>query len=235
MSSGDEDEIYSPPRRRSSTPNTPRKRRRLDSLRIDTAGLRKHDILRKREVEASYSDEYRVLFNEQVTQAASRFDLEQLVQYYTKQVGSSIWSPQEQALFFAALERLGKDDLPGIAEAVGTKSDVEARDFLLVLQDAAAKHRDAKVTLRDIPAAIELGDACSQKLEEAGDALAWYQERFEAEQEQERYGKYWLITPSVAEEIEDSINGLAPSRPASASGEREPSRFGKGVAGYDHG
>jgi hypothetical protein len=106
------------------------------------------------------------------------------------------------------------------------------------LQDAAAKQDDAKVTLRDIPAAIELGHVCDQKLEDAADALAWYQEKFEAAQEQERYGEYWLITPSIAEEIEDAMNGNSvaptPSRPASASGDREPDRYGKGVAGYVH-
>ncbi|KAH4189736.1 hypothetical protein HBI23_112200 [Parastagonospora nodorum] len=231
MSSNEDDERRSPPRRRSSTPDTPRKRRRLGSLKLDAAGLRKHDLLRRRTVEANYNDEYRELFNEQVTHAASRFHTDESVRYYTKQVGTSTWSPSEQAVFFAALERLGKDDLPGIARAIGTKAETEARDFLLVLQDAAAKHVDAKVTLRDIPAAIELGDACSQTLEEAADALAWYQERFDAEQEQERYGEYWLITPSIAEEIEDAINGSVPSRPASVSGEREPSRYRKGVAG----
>lgn len=232
MSSNEDDEKRSPPRRRSSTPDTPRKRRRLGSLKLNTAGLRKHDFLRRRTVEANYNDEYRELFNEQVTHAATRFHTDESVRYYSKQVGSSKWSPGEQAIFFAALERLGKDDLPGIARAIGTKAETEARDFLLVLQDAAVKQGDAKVTLRDISAAIELGDTCSEKLEEAADALAWYQERFEAEQEQERYGEHWLITPSLAEAVEDAYNGVASSRPASVSGDREPSRFRKGVAGY---
>jgi len=231
MSSNEDDEKRSPPRRRSSTPDTPRKRRRLGSLRLDAAGLRKHDLLRRHAVEANYNDEYRELFNEHVTHAASRFHTDESVRYYTKQVGSSTWSSKEQAIFFSTLERLGKDDLPAIARAIGTKAETEARDFLLVLQDVAAKQGDAKVTLRDIPAAIELGDTCNEKLEEAADALAWYQERFEAEQEQERYGEYWLITPSIAEEIEDALNGIASSRAASVLGEREPSRFRKGVAG----
>lgn len=232
MSSSDEDAKHSPQRRRSSTPDTPRKRRRLGSLNLDVAGLRKHDLLRRREMEANYNDDYRVLFNQEVSQAASRFSVSGSALHYNKQVASSLWSSTEQAAFFASLGRLGKDDLPGMARAIGTKTETEARNFLLLLQDAAAKQGDAKVTLRDIPAAIELGDACDQKLEDAGDALAWYQEKLGAAQEKERYGKYWLITPSVAEEIEDAIKGVAPSRPASVSGDREPSRFGKGVAGY---
>ncbi|KAH5707672.1 hypothetical protein HBI81_243530 [Parastagonospora nodorum] len=231
MSSNEDDEKRSPPRRRSSTPDTPRKRRRLGSLKLDGAGLCKQDLLRRRTVEANYNDEHRELFNEQVTHAASRFHTDESVRYYTKQVGTSAWLPSEQAVLFAALKRLGKDNLPGIARAIGTKAETEARDFLLVLQDAAVKHVDAKVTLREFSAAIELGDACSQTLEEAAHVLAWYQERFDAEQEQERYGEYWLITPSIAEEIEDAIDGGAPSRPASVSGEREPSRYRKGVAG----
>jgi hypothetical protein len=54
-----------------------------------------------------------------------------------------------------------------------------------------------------------VGTECEERLELAGDALAWYQERFEAKQEQERYGKYWLITPEVADEIEQAIGAPA--------------------------
>jgi RNA polymerase I-specific transcription initiation factor RRN5 len=198
----------------------------------DSSRLRKHDNLRRHEVEARYNDNYRQLFNEHVTEVASRFDINESIQHYSNQVGSSVWSSTEQTVFFAALERLGKDDIPGIAGAIGTKTETEAREFLILLQDAAIKQGDTKLTLRDIPAAIEVGSACDQQLDQAGDALAWYQERFEATQEQQRYGKYWLITGSVADEVEDAINGVARPRSASTPHDREPPRIGSGVAGY---
>ncbi|KAF1912791.1 hypothetical protein BDU57DRAFT_503348 [Ampelomyces quisqualis] len=219
----------SPPRRRSSTPESPRKRRRVGSP--DHTQRRKHHLLRKRRVEIHYNNEYRLLFNEHVAHAASRFHVDDLVQYYTNQVGSVLWSPAEQATFFAALARLGKDDLPGIARAIATKTETEARDFLILLQNSASNQGDAKVTLRDISAAIEIGGPCSSQLDEAADALAWYQERLEAAQEQERHGKYWLITPLICEKIEDAVNGIAQPTPGSHTPTRDFKKFGSGVAG----
>jgi hypothetical protein len=217
-------------RRLSSTPETPRKRRRLGSV-LDPAQIRKHDVLRRHDIEASYNDAYRLLFNEHVTQAASRFHVGASVQHYSKQVGSVRWSATEQAVFFAALERLGRDDIAGIAKAIGTKTAAETRDFLVLLHDAAAAHGDAKLTLRDIPAAVDIGRACGEQLDRAGDALAWYQERLEASQEQERYGDYWLITPPIAEDIEAAINGMSRSRPASEVLEARPKKSGFGIVG----
>jgi RNA polymerase I-specific transcription initiation factor RRN5 len=166
-----------------------------------------------------------------VTQAASRFHVGASVQHYSKQVGSVRWSATEQAVFFAALERLGRDDIAGIAKAIGTKTTAETRDFLVLLHDAAAAQGDAKLTLRDIPAAVDIGRACGEQLDRAGDALAWYQERLEASQEQERYGDYWLITPPIAEDIEAAINGMSRSRPASEVLEARPKKSGFGIVG----
>jgi hypothetical protein len=166
-----------------------------------------------------------------VAQASSRFHVDDSVKYYSNQVGSVLWSSAEQATFFAALERLGKDDLPGIARAITTKTEAEARDFLVLLQDAASKQGDAKVTLRDLPAAIEIGSPCSSQLDEAADALAWYQEMLEATQEQERYGDYWLITPQLCDEIEDAVNGIAQPGHDSRTPTRSFKKYGSGVAG----
>jgi RNA polymerase I-specific transcription initiation factor RRN5 len=230
MSSDEGANTYLPPRRLSSTSESPRKRRRLGSS-LDPAQLRRHDVLRKQDVEANYSDAYRLLFNEHVTQAAARFDVETSVQHYSKQIGSALWSSTEQAVFFAALERLTKNDVAGIARAIGTKTEAETSDFLVLLQDAAANQGNADLTLRDIPAAVQVGHECSQQLDRAGESLAWYQERLEAFQEQERYGDYWLITPSIADEVEAAIHGIRPSRPASEAHEVDFNRIGPGVAG----
>lgn len=209
----------------------PRKRRRLAST--DSSRRRNHKELRRTNIEDKYNDDYRVLFNEHVALAASRLEVDDSARHHSKQIGSSVWSSKEQAVFFAALARLGRDDTAGMARAIGTKSDPETRDFLLSLQDAAVKQGDARLTLRDIPAAIELGEQCDRQLEYAADALAWYQERLEAALEQERYGEYWLITPQVAAEIEDAVNGVSRRRSVSIPPQRiEPQRTWSGVAGY---
>jgi RNA polymerase I-specific transcription initiation factor RRN5 len=221
------DHAHSPHRQSTSTPETPRKRRRASTI---SSRQRRHKQPRRHDVESHYSDEYRGLFNEHVKNAASRFEVHETARDSTSQIGLSLWTPKEKAVFFAALERLGRDNLPGIARATGTKSAPEIRDFLLTLQDAAVERGDTKLTLRDIPAAIDLAPACNQQLERAADALAWYQERHEASLEQERYGEYWLITPHIADDIDDAINGVVRPRSASTPYD-EPKRAGSGIAG----
>jgi RNA polymerase I-specific transcription initiation factor RRN5 len=140
-----------------------------------------------------------------------------------------VWSTRELDVFFAALERLGRDDTPGIAGAIGTKSAAETRDFLLTLQDAAVERGDTRLALRDIPAALQVGSECDGQLEHAADALAWYQERLEATLEQERYGDYWLITPQIADELDDAINGIVRPRSASTPHISQPKETNSGL------
>lgn len=168
-----------------------------------------------------YNDAYRELFNEQVEAAAARFERDKNWQYFKMHVGASFWSSSDQATFFAALERLGRNDLPGIAAAVGTKSIPEIQEYLLSLQDAAAKQGNAKLTLRDIPAAFEVSDDCNEHLDLAGHALAGFQETFEAKQEQRKFGDYWLITSDLAEDFENALDPeRADSVPSGVGGAR---------------
>lgn len=185
--------------------HSPRKRRRLGSTSHTPRNARDHKQLRLRR-EACYRDEYRVLFNDYVTETASRAlsPGSETMGHFAAQLGSSQWSATEKAALFAALDRLGRHDLPGIAAAVATKTLPEVRAFLTLLRDAAASRGHAKLTLRHIPAAVDIGGACAEQLDDAADALAWYQECLEADQEQKRHGDYWLITPAIAAQLEVS-------------------------------
>ncbi|KAF2731490.1 hypothetical protein EJ04DRAFT_408586, partial [Polyplosphaeria fusca] len=164
---------------------------------------------RRYDLEGHYNDSYRVLFNDVIESASRRFVSSSSLDPPRAQIGASKWSVEEKALFFAALDRLGRDNTPGIAQAIGSKSVAEVQELILVLQDAASSHGNTKVTLRDVEAAFELSHTCSERLELAGEALAWYQERFEAKEEQDRYGDYWLITPEIAEQLEDAVRAAA--------------------------
>jgi RNA polymerase I-specific transcription initiation factor RRN5 len=157
-----------------------------------------------------YNDAYRELFNETLQGAAAPFhiDEEAAAQHYGTQIGASRWSPTEKAVFFAALQRLGQDDAAGISRVIGTKTIPETQDFLLLLQDAAAKQSDAKVTLRDVPAAIEIGNGLDDRLSTAGETLAWHQEQFEASEEKARYGDYWLITSEITSSMGNTSGDL---------------------------
>ncbi|KAF2193087.1 hypothetical protein K469DRAFT_715125 [Zopfia rhizophila CBS 207.26] len=209
-----------PASRRSSTqiPSWPRasKRRRSRSDSVDSLPNS------KRHLHNEYNDAYRTLFNEHVTSAAKRF-VPDSYPLHRSQIGVSKWSSEEKSIFFAAIEKLGRDDLPGISKAVQTKSIPEVRNFLLLLHDASTENSELKVNLSDIPAATELSTECCERLELASDALSWYQERFEAKQEQDRYGDHWLITPEIAGEIENAIRS---SRAASASSSLAPDHDG---------
>ncbi|EDU47878.1 Zn-clus domain containing protein [Pyrenophora tritici-repentis] len=184
--------------------------------------------------EEPFNDAYRLLFNAEVACAAARFDTdsESQLQYNIKYVGASRWSIREQNVFYAALGRLGRDHVAGIAGAVGTKSIPETREFLLLLQDATVPEDEPPLTLRDIPAAFDVGRKCNEQLDLAADTLAWYDETCEANQEIDKYGDYWLITPQIAEDIEIAIDSArtraSTSPPAS---EPEFSRKGGGAVG----
>ncbi|KAH9870851.1 hypothetical protein J1614_006423 [Plenodomus biglobosus] len=212
-------------RRQSRTPLTPRKRRRLES--VDPSRIRNYHL------EGKYNDAYRVLYNEHVNHAAARFEPLETTQHYATQIGASTWSSDEQAVFFAALERLGKGNVAGVAKAVGTKSIPETQELLLLLHDAAVKQGDTKVTLRDVPAAVEVDQACNEQLDTLAEALAWYQDMHEASQEQAKFGQYWLITSDIARKIESALFSDS-SRAASSvppSGAETPGRGGRVIVG----
>lgn len=189
--------------------------------------------MRKYYLEGKYNDAYRILFNEDVSRIAAPFVHTDGPQHYSTQYGVSTWSAKEQAALFAALERLGKDDIAGIAQAVGTKTITETHELLLLLKDAATEKGSLGLTMRDVPSAIEIGQECTEELDVMAEALAWYQEQWEVAEEQKRYGDHWLISPSIAEDIEKAINGV--SRPVSTQPttpvEPETPRTGPGVAG----
>jgi hypothetical protein len=198
--SGD-DASNSRSRQPSPSQSASRKRRRESRSETTQPALDAKDHLQRR-----YNDGYRVLFNENVDNAATRFEIDHAFRPPRSQIGTSTWSSEEKSVFFAALQKLGNKDIPGISKAIGTKSIPEVQALCLLLQDAAAKPGVTKPTLLDVPAAIEISAECSARLDSAGDALAWYQERFEAKQERERYGDYWLITPAIAQELSEAAN-----------------------------
>ncbi|KAI1351381.1 hypothetical protein F5Y01DRAFT_124726 [Xylaria sp. FL0043] len=127
------------------------------------------------------------------------------------QVGAVVWSATEKRAFFAAVRRLGKDDLAGISTRIGTKSELEVQQYLVFLDDACPRadgeRRSRGAALRpvDFPAAVEIGAECSALLEAAADALALRQESYEEEVEKERWDSRWLVTAPLARILEDSV------------------------------
>jgi len=158
---------------------------------------------RVKRLKSFYSNEYRELLNYEIQDAASRVaDSDRLKE---SQIGSSIWTATEKGLLFTALESLGKDDLRGIAEQFGTKSQHQVQEYVNLLREEVMKRKDNYYQLlapTDYPAAVEISDECCDILERAGDCLAAHQELAEEKVEKAKWGDTWLINEDVALQIE---------------------------------
>jgi RNA polymerase I-specific transcription initiation factor RRN5 len=154
-----------------------------------------------------YNADYLDLLNRDIEDAASRVVLDENFQLPNSQLGLTIWSSSEKTLFFEALSRLGKDDLPGIASRIQTKSVVEIRAYIHILERAVdvrekGRYRPALMQA-DFPTAVELSHSCCHVLEIAADAISVRQQQHEESMEQKKWGKNWNITPAIGRRISD--------------------------------
>ncbi|KAI0877296.1 hypothetical protein GGS24DRAFT_142751 [Hypoxylon argillaceum] len=129
-------------------------------------------------------------------------------------IGAVMWSAAEKKSLCMAVGRLGKVDTGGIAARIGTKSEVEVRQYLALLdapercrQSGEGKGGQHPLRPVDIPAAVEIGAECAAALETAADALSLRQESYEEDVEKERWGSRWLVTALLAQILENSLHG----------------------------
>ncbi|KAK0629973.1 hypothetical protein B0T17DRAFT_461980, partial [Bombardia bombarda] len=145
---------------------------------------------------------YMNLLNEDIQDAAERFvPSEEPQKLEPSQIGLTYWTGEEKELFFEALARIGSSDAAKIAARIKTKSEFEVAQYLELLHDGVPSDISAKVNPRepvapaDLPAAIELSQACCSALEQAADALSLRQDEAEDREEAGRWGRNsWLIT-----------------------------------------
>jgi len=148
---------------------------------------------------------YRELLNSDIQDAATKMirgaNRESLPQ---TQLGISIWTSQEKDRFFEALRRLGRDNIRGIAERIGSKSEQEVQEYILLLhQGLMEKRGQGRVfPLTKILAATEISDECCAVLERAGQAVASRQELHEERTEKGKWGDIWLVTDSVGRRLD---------------------------------
>ncbi|KAM3432286.1 hypothetical protein NHJ13734_006942 [Beauveria thailandica] len=150
--------------------------------------------------------QYLELLNRDIEDAAHRVCLEDAISLPDSQLGLTYWSSLEKTQFFEALSRLGKHDLPGIAQRIGTKSLIEVKHYLRVLHEAAISHRSQKKLFSlepvEYPAAVELTPPCCHAQEEAADAVSIMQEARESLREEEKWQEHWDVTPQIAAKLE---------------------------------
>lgn len=139
------------------------------------------------------------------TRDATQVYLDKNVGFHHSQVGLITWSPAEKEALFESLSRLGRHDLPGIAARIGSKSEVEVKQYIDLLE--AAKE-DRQKTIRrsylesaEYPAAVEISQQCCDALEKAADSISLLQDHEEEEKEEGVWGESWDITPSIARSL----------------------------------
>ncbi|KAI1099906.1 hypothetical protein F4804DRAFT_65817 [Jackrogersella minutella] len=196
----DNDPEYNPSGRRSSPgPPSLRKRRRLPTEPPSAPALKRQ--------KGVFNARYLAVLNEDISDVSSGLVKEgphPLQELKDTQLGAVFWSAPEKEAFFSAAGRLGRDDLPGIARRIGSKSELEVRQYQQHLATASrARRADASKRQRSVhptlvPSAAELSTELAAALDGAADGVALRQEAHETAVEQKRWGGRWLITRDLA-------------------------------------
>ena len=151
-----------------------------------------------------YNDEYRQLYNDTIHQLNSKLDPKNLRNLTASQIGVSIWSVEEKANFFFALQTYGRHNARSIAAAIQTKSESEVRVYLDLLHKSAIErefrtiHPKQMFNVCNTEGAIEVTPSCESALEAAADALSLLQHRQEKKIARLENPEFWLLTPSIA-------------------------------------
>ncbi|KAI0489727.1 hypothetical protein F4859DRAFT_164577 [Xylaria cf. heliscus] len=160
----------------------------------------------KGDFNAAYLD----LLNRDINDASSGLIHGEAEEATDEQIGAVVWSAAEKDAFFAAVSRLGKANFARISARIGTKSELEVRQYLVLLDatEGEGKGKGKKGARQnllrpvDIPAAVEIGAECGAALEAAADALSLRQGSYEEQIEKERWGSIWRVTAPLAESFE---------------------------------
>lgn len=162
----------------------------------------------------AFNPAYMNLLNADIEDAANNLLLETRrdgkQKLFASQIGLTVWSSLEKELFFEAVSRLGRDDLPGIAKRVRSKNEVEVRQYLKLFEDVLTERERNPHQIRwedvlemvDYPAATELSQPCCDALEEAADELSLRMERYEQKLEKTKWGdELWCVDRDVAKRL----------------------------------
>ncbi len=183
----------------------PRKRPAHSSLGFDETRPLKRS-------KGRFNHEYLNLLNADIEDAAARSVLGTWPELAESQIGLTTWTPAEKDMLFEALSKLGRDDVRGIASRIGTKGELEVRQYLHMLHDALIARKEsndiAPASLDDFPAATELGVQCCHALDEAADAVAVRQENYEESQQKRQWGDNWLVTPFNYQRVEEQAQHM---------------------------
>lgn len=167
-------------------------------------------VNRAKRLKSYFNNDYRELLNADIGDIISGEIGSDQHSLPGSQIGSSIWSTVEKGTLFSALDRLGRDDVAGIAKRIATKSELEVQDYIQLLESGMKQRRNYRshaeelLSTLDFPAAVEISPECCALLERAGDSIAVRQDLDEERVEKNKWGDLWLINSDVCRQIDQS-------------------------------
>lgn len=162
--------------------------------------------------------EYLSLLNAEIQAAAQRINSESLSEpLEPSQLGLTCWSSIEKHIFFESLARLGRDNLEGIAASIGSKSVIEVRHYIHLIEEELARRKRTGIrrilTMVEYPSAVELSPQCCRAVDETADAIGLKEDEREQQREEGRWGSAWNLTPEISmllrEGVEDIVDTQA--------------------------
>ena len=130
--------------------------------------------------------------------------------YNITQNGIVVWTPKEKETFFNVLDRKGKNGIKEIAEAIGSKSELEVQEHLRLLHRGLERQhiRDRHtrtVVQGDVPAASEVRNECGGMLDQYAELVSLEEQYAENVAGRKKYHDAWIIDQEKAEEIDKEI------------------------------
>ncbi|KAL8381248.1 hypothetical protein RB595_005500 [Gaeumannomyces hyphopodioides] len=166
--------------RRPSKRRSPLKRSRSEAARSQDPDDTPRPFKR---IKGVINRQYIALLNADIEDARDRHVPHPWPELPPSQFGLTFWTPEEKHSFFEALDRLSRHRPDLIAARLETKSEMEVRQYLDLLERAKRERRKGgqldPVQTYQVPAAMELGQECVAALEKAGDSLSLHQEAHE--------------------------------------------------------
>lgn len=118
-------------------------------------------------------------------------------------IGVVLWANWEKDIFFDTLTRKGKNGVREIANAVGTKSELEVQELLELLHQGVERHhlhdpRRRTIGQGEVPAAAEIGQQCCAVLDEYAELLSIREQLLEDNAVKKEHGIIWRIDQKKA-------------------------------------
>jgi hypothetical protein len=142
--------------------------------------------------------------------------------HQSTQNGIVIWTSREKEILFNILDRKGRNGIPDIARAIGSKSELEVQEHLRLLHRGLEwqhqKDRHSRtVILGDVPAAAEISSECCNMLDEYAKHLALREQQDENVAGRKKHHDMWIIDRETAELVDEQVESQEENLPTSSS------------------